>query len=55
MVGTADLETANHLEVPINSPIVILTRSVFDRNGVLIYELVGHHRGDLVRVRMRLR
>jgi len=55
IVGTADLEIANHLDVPINSPIVILTRSVFDKNGVLIYESTGHHRGDLVRVRMKLR
>jgi len=55
VVGTADLDTANLLDVPINSPIVIVTRSVFDKNEVLIYESAGHHRGDLVRVRMRLR
>lgn len=55
VVGTADLEIANCLDVPVNSPIVILSRSIFDKDGVLIYESLGHHRGDLVRVRMRLR
>ncbi|WJR75838.1 GntR family transcriptional regulator [Bradyrhizobium sp. NP1] len=55
VVGTADLELADYLNVPVNSPIVILNRSVFDQSGVLIYESVGHHRGDLVRIRMKLR
>ena len=55
VVGTADLETANLLDVALNSPIVIVTRSVFDTNDVLIHESDGRHRGDLVRVRMRLR
>ncbi len=54
-VGTADMETARLLDVPLNSPIVILRRSVFDCDEVLIYEFEGFHRGDFVRIRMQLR
>jgi GntR family transcriptional regulator len=54
-VGTADMETAKLLDVPLNSPIVILRRSVFDRDNVLVYESEGFHRSDFVRIRMNLR
>jgi GntR family transcriptional regulator len=54
-VGTADMETAKLLDVPLNSPIVILRRSVFDRDDVLVYESEGFHRSDFVRIRMNLR
>jgi GntR family transcriptional regulator len=55
VVGSADLEVADLLRVPINAPIVILKRSVFDADDVLIYESEGRHRGDFVRLRMKLR
>jgi GntR family transcriptional regulator len=54
-VGTADMETARLLDIPLNSPTVILRRSVFDRDDVLIYESEGFHRGDFVRIRMQIR
>ena len=54
-VGMADMETARLLDIPLNSPTVILRRSVFDQDGVLIYESDGFHRGDFVRIRMQLR
>ncbi|HEV8015758.1 MAG TPA: GntR family transcriptional regulator [Stellaceae bacterium] len=54
-VGSADMETARLLDVPLNAPVVVLHRSVFDRNEMLIYESEGFHRGDFVRIRMQLR
>jgi GntR family transcriptional regulator len=54
-VGAADLEVAHLLDVPLNSPIVVVSRSVFNRADVLIYESEGLFRGDFVRIRVRLR
>jgi GntR family transcriptional regulator len=54
-VGTADIETAHLLDVPLNSPTVVVVRSVFDRKNVLMYESHGTHRGDFVRIRTRLK
>jgi GntR family transcriptional regulator len=54
-VGSADVEVADLLNVSINSPIVILKRSIFDQNECLVYESEGLHRGDFVRMRVRLR
>jgi GntR family transcriptional regulator len=54
-IGTADLEAAQLLEVSLNSPTVIVMRSVFDRDGLLRYQSEGTHRGDFVRIRTRLK
>jgi GntR family transcriptional regulator len=55
LVGTADMEEAHLLGIPLNAPIVLAYRSVFDRDGVLVHESDGVYRGDFVRVRMRLK
>jgi len=55
LVGTAAMEEAHLLGIPLNAPIVLAYRSVFDRDGVLVHESDGVYRGDFVRVRMRLK
>lgn len=53
--GSADFEVAHLLEVPVNAPIMLVMRSVFDQDDVLLYESQGQFRSDFVRVRMRLK
>lgn len=53
--GSADFEVAHLLEVPVNSPIMLVMRSVFDQDDVLLYESRGQFRSDFVRVRMRIK
>jgi GntR family transcriptional regulator len=54
-VGAADVEIADLLNVPINSPLVVLKRSIFDSQNYLVYESEGLHRGDFVRMTVHLR
>ena len=55
MVGTADIEVATLAELPVNAPLLILKRSVFDVDDCLSMDSEGLHRSDFVRIRMRLR
>lgn len=55
LAGSADFDVAQLLEVPVNSAIMLVMRSVFDTDDVLLYESQGLFRSDFVRVRMRLK
>ena len=54
-IGTADIETAERLQVALNAPVVHVTRSAVDQRGVLILVSNGIYRGDVVRVDFKLR
>ncbi|GAA0518410.1 GntR family transcriptional regulator [Pigmentiphaga sp. GD03639] len=53
--SNADFEVAQLLDVPVNTAIMVVTRSVFDKDEVLVYESQGLFRSDFVRVHMRLK
>lgn len=53
-LGTADKAVAEHLSVPIGSPIGIMRRVVRDAAGTAIYIGVVSYRGDLVKVEITL-
>lgn len=55
IVGVADIEMANTLEVNVNSPVVIMYRRVHAVDGTLIYASEGIYRGDGVRLEMTIR
>jgi GntR family transcriptional regulator len=54
-IGTADVETAERLNVPLNAPVAHVHRSVVDRSGCLIFVAEGIYRGDQVRIDMKLK
>jgi len=54
-IGTADVETAQALNVPLNAPIAYVYRSVVDRSGCLVFIGEGLYRGDQVRIDMKLK
>jgi GntR family transcriptional regulator len=54
-IGTADVETAEALMMPINAPIALVHRRAVDRDGVLVLIADGTYRGDVVRFDIRLR
>ena len=54
-IGTADVETSEQLDVPLNDPIAIVHRSVVDRSGCLVFIGEGLYRGDMVRIDMKLK
>jgi GntR family transcriptional regulator len=55
MIGTADMETAERLKLPLNAPIACVHRSVADQSGCLVFVGEGIYRGDVVRIDMKLR
>ncbi|MBF5007736.1 GntR family transcriptional regulator [Diaphorobacter sp. NR2-3-3-1] len=54
-VGTADLEVARLLELPLNAPTVKVCRTAVDCNGRLIYLAEGLYRGDTFTLEIGLR
>jgi len=54
-VGTADMEVADRLQLPLNAPIVVVYRSVVDQHGCLVFVGEGIYRGDVIRIDMKLR
>lgn len=54
-IGTADMETAERLKLPLNAPIACVHRSVSDQSGRLVFTGEGIYRGDVVRIDMKLR
>ncbi|MBV8915433.1 MAG: GntR family transcriptional regulator [Acetobacteraceae bacterium] len=54
-IGTADLETAALLDVPLNAPLCLVDRLVTDHRDRLVLLSKGIYRGDLVRMDMRLK
>ena len=55
VIGTADVETAQALNIPLNAPIACVYRSVVDRAGCLVFVAEGIYRGDQVRIDMKLK
>lgn len=54
-VTTADFEIARLLEVPLNAPVVVVDRSIFDETGTLLMESRGHYRADYVKLTVKLK
>lgn len=54
-IGTADVETSEQLDIPLNAPIAFVYRSVADQFGSLILIAEGLYRGDMVRIDVKLR
>jgi GntR family transcriptional regulator len=54
-IGTADLETAALLDIPLNAPVCLVDRSVADERDRLMLLSKGTYRGDLVRMDVRLK
>ncbi len=54
-VGTADLEAASLLDVPLNAAVCLVDRSVADEHDRLVLLSKGTYRGDLVRMDVRLK
>ncbi|WP_170984768.1 GntR family transcriptional regulator [Roseomonas sp. AR75] len=54
-IGTADVETAAALRVPLNAPVAHVRRAAVDPSGVLLLVADGVYRGDVVRIDIKLR
>jgi len=54
-IGSADIETAERLQLPLNAPVAYVQRSAVDRDGFVVLVADGIYRGDLVRLDMKLR
>jgi GntR family transcriptional regulator len=54
-IGSADVETAARLDMPLNAPVAIVHRSVVDQSGCLVFTGEGIYRGDAVRIDMKLK
>ena len=55
VIGTADVETAERLDMPLNAPVGIVHRSAVDKTGCLVFLGEGLYRGDMVRIDMKLK
>lgn len=54
-IGTADVEIAEALNIPLNAPTACVHRSVVDSAGCLVFIAEGIYRGDQVRIDMKLK
>ncbi len=54
-IGMADVETAELMRLPLNSPIAHVYRSAMDSNGRIVLISNGIYRGDIIRVDMHLK
>ena len=54
-IGTADIEMAELMKLPLNSPIAHVYRSAVDIHGRIVLISNGTYRGDIVRVDMQLK
>jgi GntR family transcriptional regulator len=54
-IGTADVETAAALQLPLNAPVAFVRRAAVDARGVLLLVADGVYRGDVVRIDIKLR
>lgn len=54
-IGSADLETATYLEIPLGDAVAKVQRIAVDENGKVILLANGLYRGDSVRLEMKLR
>jgi GntR family transcriptional regulator len=49
-IDTSDAEVSYQLHLPLNAPIFIIRRAVYDQHSILIYQSRGLFRGDFIRV-----
>ena len=54
-IGTADIEVAAALQLPLNAPVAYVHRAAVDARGVLVLVADGIYRGDVVRLDIKLR
>jgi GntR family transcriptional regulator len=54
-IGSADLEIARLLNIPINAPVAQVHRSATDQHGTLVYVGDGVFRGDVIRLNIKLK
>ncbi len=54
-IGTADMEVAQMLDIPMGSPVAEVRRVFKDRQGTVIYVANVTYRGDAVRIEMDLK
>lgn len=54
-IGTADMETAASLSIPLNSPVAYVYRRAVDSNGVAVLIAEGIYDGKVVRFDIKLR
>lgn len=55
LVGTADPELAELLQLPLNAPVAHVHRSAVDKDGKLVFYGAGVYRGDVVRLDIKLK
>jgi len=53
-IGTADMEVAGHLQVPVNTPIAEVRRLFLDEAGKVVYLSEVSYRGDFIHLEMNL-
>lgn len=54
-IGTADVEVAGLLKVPLNAPIAKVERVAVDEDGTILYVGHGIYRGDAISMEIQLR
>lgn len=54
VISTADVETAERLDLAVNAPVAIVDRTVVDEAGCLVLLAHGVYRGDMVRLDMKI-
>ncbi len=54
-IGTADMETAEALSMPLNAPVAFVHRRVVDKAGTTVLVAEGIYRGDVVRFDVKLK
>ncbi len=54
-IGSADVEVAEGLGMPLNAPVAHVSRAAVDAAGVVVLVADGTYRGDLVRIDVSLR
>ncbi len=54
-IGTADVEVAEHLDIPLNSPVALVRRVFTAVDGTVVYLGEVTYRGDYIQLEMDLR
>lgn len=54
-IGSADIETARELKIPLNAPVANVHRSAVDSKGKIVLIANGIYRGDVVRIDVKLK
>ena len=54
-IGSADVEVAERLGMPLNGPVAHVSRAAVDAAGTVVLVADGTYRGDLVRIDVTLR